>query len=398
MTNTHAATADSQTGPQAELTEQQLMIRDTVHRIAEEHFKPNAARADRERRPPVENLKVLAKHGFTGTFIPEEYGGGGLGTLECALVFEQVARSCANTAILLGATDGSASHAILHLGSDEHKKRYLPRFATGDLVGGWGMSEPDGGSDVGAVKTRAVRDGSDYLLTGSKIWCSGAQLADVFVVIARLSDEPGMRGVGAVIIERGTPGFTIGEHLDLIGLRATGMAPLFFDRCRLPAENVLVQAGDMRRMFSFFDAERIVGNPSVCLGVAEAAFEGVVAYVKERKQFGRALADFQGLQWRLADMAIEIEAARAMLYRAARRVDAGRLDIWDASATKVYCNEMGVRVTNMAMQLAGAFGLSQEYPFERHFRDVRGMSIGYGTTEIHRNQIAQEILRGNYRF
>lgn len=205
-----------------------------------------------------------------------------------------------------------------------------------------------------------------------------------------------MKGVGAILVERGTPGFSIGNHLDLIGLRGTGMAELVFQDCRIPADQVLLAPGRMRELLAVLDADRIAGNPTICLGVAQAAFENIVTHVKERVQFGRPLADHQGLQWKLADMAMDIEAARALLYRAAARVDAGQPSIADTSITKAYVNQMAVRVTNEAMQLAGAYGLSQEYPYERHFRDVRGMSIGYGTVEIHKSSIAREVLAGRY--
>ena len=223
-------------------------------------------------------------------------------------------------------------------------------------------------------------------------------MADLFLVLVRLDPAPGMRGVGAVLVERGTPGFSIGKHLDLLGLRGTGMAELVFQDCRIPAANLLLPAGRMRDLLHVLDADRIVGNPPLCLGVAEAALENITQYLRERSQFGRPLADNQGLQWKLADMAIDVEAARALLYRAAARADQGNSSIADTSITKTYVNEMAVRVTNAAIQLAGAYGLSEDYPYERYFRDVRGMSIGYGTTEIHRSSIARELINGRYAF
>ncbi|MES2535027.1 MAG: acyl-CoA dehydrogenase family protein [Pseudomonadota bacterium] len=380
------------------LTEEQRLIRDTVRTLAREHFAPNAAAADRDRKPPIENIKVLAKHGYSGVFLPEQYGGSGLGLLETVLVVEQLARSCANTAMLFSCTDGATPRALMHLGTDEQKKRYLPQLAKGELFAAWSMSEANAGSDVGNVQTKAVRDGDHYVINGSKLWCTGAQVSDLFLVLVRLDAAPGLRGVGAVLVERGTPGFTVGKHLDLLGLRGTGMAELVFEDCRIPAGNLLLEAGRMRELFGVLDADRIVGNPPVCLGIAEAAFENIVQHLRDRTQFGRPLADNQGLQWKLADMAIDIEAARALLYRAAARVDQNDGSIVDTSITKTYVNQMAVRVTNEAMQLAGAYGLAEEYPYERHFRDARGMSIGYGTTEIHRSSIARELINGNYTF
>lgn len=378
------------------LSEEQRLIRDNVRALAREQFAPGAAAADRQYKPPVENVKVLAKHGYTGMFMPAEYGGSELGLLENVLVVEQIARYCANTAMLFSCTDGATPRAILGVGSEEQKLKYLPRIVKGELLTAWSMSESNAGSDVGNVQTRAVRTGDEFVINGSKLWCTAAQVSDLFLVLVRLDATPGMRGIGAVLVERGTPGFTIGKHLDLLGLRGTGMAELVFDNCKIPASNLFLPAGRMRELLGVLDADRISGNPPVCLGIAQAAFENIVMHVKERHQFGKPLADNQGLQWKLADMAMDIEAARALLYRAAARVDEGHPSIVDTSITKAYVNQMAVRVTNEAMQLAGAYGLSEEYPYERYFRDARGMSIGYGTVEIHRSSIAREIISGRY--
>lgn len=378
------------------LTEEQRLIRDNVRSLARERFAPGAAKSDKNYKPPVENIRVLAEHGYTGMFMPSEYGGSELGLLENVLVVEQLARYCANTAMLFSCTDGATPRAILGIGSDAHKQKYLPRIVKGELLTAWSMSESNAGSDVGNVQTRAVPDGDGYVINGSKLWCTAAQVADLFLVLVRVGLESGMKGVGVVLVERGTAGFTIGKHLDLLGLRGTGMAELVFDNCRIAGENLFLPAGRMRDLLSVLDADRITGNPPVCLGIAQSAFEHVVAHVKERQQFGKPLADNQGLQWKLADMAIDIEAARALLYRAAARVDEGHPSIVDTSITKAYVNQMAVRVTNEAMQLAGAYGLSEEYQYERNFRDARGMSIGYGTVEIHRSSIAREIIAGRY--
>jgi butyryl-CoA dehydrogenase len=378
------------------LSEEQRLIRDAVRTLARERFAPGAANADREHRPPVENIRTLAEHGYTGLFIPAAYGGAGLGLLENVLVTEQIARACANTAMLFSCTDGATPRAIVGLGSEEVKRRYLPRIVRGEVLTAWSMSESDAGSDVGNVQCRARREGDQLVIDGSKLWCTAAQVADLFLVLVRIGLEPGMRGIGAVLVERGTPGLTVGRHLDLLGLRGTGMAELVFEDCRVPAQQLLLDAGRMRELFAVLDADRLSGNPTVCLGVAQSAFEAIVRHLRDRVQFGRPLAEQQGLQWKLADMAIDIEAARALLYRAAMRVDAGQASLADTSITKAYVNQMAVRVTNEAMQLAGAYGLSTEYSYERYFRDVRGMSIGYGTVEIHKSSIAREALADRY--
>jgi len=379
-----------------ELTEQQQMIRGTVRRLAEKHFRPKAAEVDRTRRPPVEHLKLLAEQGLVGLFLPEEYGGPGLTLLDIVLVVEEVARCCGNTAILVGCTEGAAARALYYLGNERQKREYLPKLRRGELILGFGMSEPNAGSDIGNIQCRATADGDHYVINGSKLWCTAAQVSDLFVVIVRLDPAPGLKGVGVILVPRGAPGFTIGKHLELMGFRGSGMAELVFDNCRVPAENLMLPAGRMRELLSVFNADRIATNPPICLGIAQAAFEAAVKYTQERVQSGRPIAQNQGIQWRLADMAIDLEAARALLYRAAARVEAGTALAIDASITKVFTNEASRRVTDQALQLFGAYGLSEEFPMERMLRDVRTMSIGYGTTEIQRNTIAHEILAGRY--
>jgi butyryl-CoA dehydrogenase len=379
-----------------ELTEQQRLIRASVREIAEKHFKPKAQEVDRTRRPPVENLKILAENGFSGVFIPEQYGGPGLGLLEIVLIVEQVARCCANTAILIGCTDGATPRAIFHLGTEKQKRELLPRIVRGELPCAWGMSEPNAGSDIASLQCRAVLDGDSYVINGNKLWCSCAQVSDLFLVLVRFDGIPGMKGVGALLVPRDAPGFSVGKHIDLLGFRGTGMAELVFENCRVPRENLILPAGRMRSLLEVFNSDRIATNPPICLGVAQAAFEAAVDYAKQRVQFGKPIAEQQGIQWKLADMAIDLEAGRALLYRAAARVDNGTPSAIDASITKTFVNEMSRRVTDQAMQIFGTIGLSEELPMQRMVRDVRGMSLGYGTTEIHRNLIAKEILDGRY--
>lgn len=379
-----------------QLTEQQRLIRDSVRKLAKEQFAPGAAQADRHHEPPIGNLQSLIENGFTGLFIPESYGGQGLGVTEMALVYQEIARACANTAMLYSLTDGAATRCLIDAGTPAQKEKYLPRLVRGDRRMAWSMSEPDAGSDLGAIRTRAIENGDHFILNGSKTWCSCAQLADSFVVFVRIGDEPGIRGVGALIVERDTPGFDIGEHIELIGLRATGMAPLFFHDTPVPRENLLLAPGQMKQLLRTFDADRIGGNPSICVGVASASVGAIVQYLKERRQFGQALADFQGLQWQVADLVIQLEAAKSLLHGATRELDAGRHSVIDVSITKTFINEAAMEITNRCMQLAGAYGLAAEYPFERAFRDVRGMAIGYGTTEVMRSNIAREVFQGRY--
>jgi alkylation response protein AidB-like acyl-CoA dehydrogenase len=379
---------------EAELSDEQRIMVQTARQLGEDKFRPIAAKWDRDGEAPVANLDVLAENGFLGMCVPEAYGGPGASTLDLVLVLEQISRSCANTGMLMGCADGCTPRAILSLGSEDQKRRYLPGIVTGQWLPAWGMSEPNAGSDVGSITTRAVSDGETYLINGAKLWCTGALACNLFLVFARMNDAKGLGAVGAVLVERGTPGFSIGKHIECMGLRGTGMAELVFEDCRVPKTNLLLPPGEMKSLLTVFNADRIATNPPICLGAAAAAYDLAVNHLSERKQFGRRLADFQGLQWRLADMAIDIEAGRTLLWQAARRVDAGTLRAYDASITKTFINEMSVRVTNGAIQMLGASGYSKEFAAERHFRDVRGLSIGYGTTEIQRNMIAQDVLAG----
>lgn len=379
------------------LTDEQRSIKDAVRRIATEKFAPRAAHWDSTYTPPVENLKVLADNGFTGICFPEEFGGSALGVFENVLIFEEISRACANTAMLLNVTEGASARLIQGLGTPEQQRRYLPKMAKAELLAAWSMSEPNAGSDLGNVRTKAVLEGDQYVVNGSKLWCTAAQVADLFIVFVRVGDAPGLKGVGAILMDKGTVGLTIGKHLDLVGLRGTGMAELVFENAHVPAENLILAPGRMKDLFSLMASDRIAGNPPIALGIAQAAFTAAVQHVRDRSQFGKPLIDNQGLQWKLADMATDIETARALIYNAAVRTDLnGSVPIYETSMAKIVANEMAVRVTNQAIQLGGSFGLSNEYPFERHFRDARGLSIGYGTTEIHRNSIARDIVSGAY--
>lgn len=375
-----------------ELTHEQQQIFDSVRTLAQKEFAPNAASVDKNLTPPTNNIEQLARNGFIGIYIPEEYGGSGLGTLEQVLITQAVGQACANTAMLLSCTDGATTRTILQLGTEEQRKKYLPLLATGKYLAAWSMSESDAGSDVGNIKCKAKKTGSSYTLNGSKLWCTGAQVANLFLVWVRLSDEAGMNGVGAVLVDRDTPGFSIGAHLDLIGLRGTGMAELVFEDCIVPEENLIVAAGGIKKLLHALDFDRVAGNPPISLGLAEAATELIVKHLNERVQFNKRLGTFQGIQWKLADMLIALEASRALLYRAAARLDAGIGTQSDVSMTKVFVNEAAIRITSDAMHLAGAYGLSCEYAYERFFRDARGMAVGYGTPEIHRNSIARSKL------
>jgi butyryl-CoA dehydrogenase len=377
-----------------QLTAAQRMLKQTAHRVVERELRPRAARWDREDAFPWENIPILAEVGFLGITLPREYGGGGGTTLDAVLVMEEISRACPPSAFLVSCQTGFGPKAIALYGSEEQRQRYLPPVMRGELLMGWAMTEPGAGSDIGSIQTTAVRDGDQYVLRGQKTFISLAHAAHAFFVIARIGNTPGLDGLGALIVPKDTPGFVVGTKLRTLGLRGTGMGELFFDQCAVPAENLVIPPGGFRQVLQIMSGERVVSNPPVSLGIAQAALEASIAYMQERVQFGQRLADFQGLRWMLADMAIKLEAARLLVYRAAANAHDGLPTALEASMAKTLANEAAIEITNAALQIHGAYGYTTDLPLERMVRDARGLSIGDGTVQIQRNLIASQLLRG----
>ena len=370
-------------------------FRQDARKMAERAFAAKAAYWDEEEVYPAENLKVLADLGYLGIVIPEEYGGSGAPIIQGTLLLEEIARVCFNTALVAQVGINGPSRAITILGNEEQKKRWLPGCVRGENIFGIGISEPGAGSAMTDMITSATPDGDHIILNGQKCFCTGGHVATHIMVFARWGKTQGPRGIGALVVEKGTPGFEIGHPGPKMGGRGVAEVELFFDHCRVPVEN-LIMAGDpnstrsFKRLMSSFGPER-VGNAAMCLGVAQGAYELARSYSLERKQFGKPICEFQGIQWKVADMATQIHAARLMIYRAATNLVDGFPDPLEAAYAKLYANEMVQRVTNEALQIHGHYGFTREFPLERMVRDSRGFSLGGGTTEILRNTIAAMV-------
>lgn len=370
-------------------------FRQEVRKFAEKAFREKAAYWDEEEAFPQENRDLLAKLGYLGLVIPEEYGGSGAPVIQATVLLEEVARVCFNTALICQLALNGPSRAIEVLASAEQKRRWLPKCATGEHMFAIGISEPGAGSGMTDMTTSVTPEGDHYLLKGQKAFCTGGHLATHILVFARFGKSEGPRGIGALIVEKGTPGFEIGHPARKMGGRGMPEVELYFDNCRIPKEDVIL-AGDpastksFKVLMSSFGPER-VGNAAMCLGVAQGAFEIAKAYSEERQQFGRPICEFQGIQWKIADMATQIHASRLMIYRAATHLKNGFPDPLDATIAKLYANEMVQRVTNEALQIHGHYGYTREFPLERMVRDARGFALGGGTAEILRNTIAAMV-------
>ncbi|MGQ0502034.1 MAG: acyl-CoA dehydrogenase family protein [Panacagrimonas sp.] len=370
-------------------------FRQDVRRTAERAFSAKAAYWDEQEEYPLENRELLAKLGYLGLVIPEEYGGVGAPVIQGTIMLEEIARVCFNTALIAQLALNGPARAIAILGSEEQKRRWLPGCVSGQNLFAIGISEPGAGSAMTDMITSATPDGDHIVLNGQKGFCTSGHLATHIFVFARWGKTQGPRGIGALVVEKGTPGFEIGHPGPKMGGRGVAEVELFFDHCRVPVEN-LIRAGDpnstrsFKRLMSSFGPER-VGNAAMCLGVAQGAYELARSYSLERKQFGKPICEFQGIQWKVADMATQIHAARLMIYRAATNLVDGFPDPLEAAYAKLYANEMVQRVTNEALQIHGHYGFTREFPLERMVRDCRGFALGGGTTEILRNTIAAMV-------
>jgi alkylation response protein AidB-like acyl-CoA dehydrogenase len=372
-----------------QLTPEQRDLQQLVRGIAQKQIKPLAARWDRSHAFPWESIGFLSSAGVLGLTIPEQYGGVGAGWFEAVLAIEEVARACYQTAMAVLGELGVQTQVIVHYGTEAHKERYLPPIARGELICAICMTEPDAGSDVGSIQTRAVASDGGYVLNGSKVLISRADVAGVFVTFVRFGETPGSRGIGAVLIDGGTPGLEVGPGEETLGGEL--LFPVYFRDLRVPEEAVLVKEHGFRKLMSAFNGQRCL-NAAISLGQAQGAFDEALAYVQSRRQFGQRLADFQGIQWQLADMAIELDAARLLIYRAACNAGAGLPDQVEAAKAKAFANETAIRVSNQAMQLFGGHGYLKSMPVERYVRGARFGALAGGTPQIQRNIIAASLV------
>jgi len=375
------------------LTEEQKMIKDLAHKIAEEKIRPVAAKYDISEEYPWDVIKVIGESDLFGLFIPEEYGGMGVNVMNLCLCTEELSRACGGIAVCYAAS-ALGTFPIVLFGNDEQKRKYLPDLAKGKKVAAFAVTEPEAGSDASAIKTMAKKEGDHYVLNGLKHFITNGGDAETYVVIAMTDKTKGARGASAFIVEKGTPGFTFGKKEDKFGIRASSTRELIFQDCKIPKENLLAKEGmgfivTMRT----FDMSR-PGVAAQALGIGQGALELAVKYAKQRQQFGKSISSFQGIQWMIADMATEIEAARALVYTTARMVDAGVKDLAKGSAmAKMYASDVAMKVTVDALQIFGGYGYMKDYPIEKYVRDAKITQIYEGTNQIQRGIIALQIIK-----
>lgn len=376
-----------------DLSADQQMLRTTVRRFVNERVMPNARAWDREERFPHEIVAELGELGLMGIALPPEYNGAGLGATEVAVVVEEVARGDGSLALTVASHNGLCSGHINLAGTAAQKERYLKPLAQGTALGAWGLTEPDSGSDAAGMRTTAVRDGHDWVLNGSKIFITQGNVADTYVILAVTDKSKGSRGITAFIVEKNAAGFSKRPIKEKLGMRSSDTALLSFDNVRVPDHQRLGEVGEgFINTLQILDRGRItIGALAVGLGCG--ALEAAKRYAMQRQQFGKPIAEFQAIQWKLADMATELDAARLLVMRAAWLHDQGKPFAKEASMAKLFASEAAMRATDEAVQIHGGYGYTSEFPVERHYRDAKLCTIGEGTSEIQRLVIARHILR-----
>jgi alkylation response protein AidB-like acyl-CoA dehydrogenase len=374
------------------LTDEQRALQDTVRRFAQNELPDIAREIEKnDESPSQEVMHRFAEMGLLGVNLPEEYGGGGMSHFEAVLVLEEVAKVSIGVAFPIFESCFGPSLAIAHHAPEEMRRRILPKVCSGDLVVAVSMSEPNAGSALTDLTTRARVEGGNVVLNGQKRWCSGAGHSGAYVVYCRMSDEPGAKGIGAVLVEKGTEGFSFGKREHHMGFRGVHSADMFFDNVVVPEENVIVPAGGFKKLMEAFDLERC-GNTTMSLACAQSAFDYVLDYVQEREQFGKPIVDFQAVQLHLAEMKMKCDAARLLLYRAVVNAESGLPSVGESSVAKCYANEITREVTGKAMQLMGGYGYSREYPIEQKLRDSWSWGIAGGAIDIQKTNIAAALV------
>ena len=377
-----------------DLTEEQKLLKQTIRDFAETQIAPGAAARDEAARFPTELIPKMAELGLFGIMIPQEYGGAGLDTLSAAIIGEELARVDAAIALIVASHNSLCAAHILNFGSEMQKQKYLPSLARGEKLGAWALTEPGSGSDAAALKTRATLEEEHWVLSGEKQFITQGSTAGVYVIMTSTEPSQGKRGISAFIAESGTAGLRVGKIENKLGVRASDTVALQIEDARVPKANLLGQLNG-----SFDDVLKVlqggrVGIGAMAVGIAQGAFEESIKYARMRKQFGKPIAEFEAIQWMLAEMATEIDAARLLVYRAAQLKDRGMAFVTAASEAKLYAAETAMRSTTKAIQIHGGYGYIKDYPVERYFRDAKICEIGEGTSEIQRMIIAKELLRG----
>jgi alkylation response protein AidB-like acyl-CoA dehydrogenase len=376
-----------------QLSEEQEQLRRSVREFAEREILPNVMKWDEAGEFPLATIKELGKLGLMGVVFPGDVGGAGMGYVEYVTAIEELSRVDGSVGIIVAAHTSLCANHIFLAGNEQQRRKYLPRLASGEFIGAWGLTEPGSGSDAGSARMSAVRNKHGWVLNGTKTFCTNGHYADVLVVIAVTDRAAHTHGLSAFIVEKGTKGFRPGKKENKLGLRASDTAELIFEDCLIPPESLVGAEGN-----GFIDAMRVLdgGRISIAalsLGMAQGAYEAALNYSKQRKQFGRAISDFQAIQWKLADMATEIDAARLLTLRAASMKDAGMKTTLESSMAKLYASEVAVKCANEGVQIHGGYGFIKDYPAEKFYRDVKLCTIGEGTSEIQRMVIARQILK-----
>jgi butyryl-CoA dehydrogenase len=377
------------------LSEDQLALRDLARKIADEKIRPVAAKYDRDGTFPWDIVKVFADAGLFGIIVPEQYGGLGMGVFELAIVTEELSKACGGITLALAAS-ALGTFPVLLSASEEQKQRYLPDLAAGKYLAAFGLTEPNAGSDAGSMRTRAVRDGEDYVLNGSKIFITNGGVAHLYTIIAVTDPAKGSRGTTAFMVQDDYPGFKVGKHEDKMGIRASATNEIIFEDCRVPAINRIGREGE-----GFIVAMKTLdksrpGVASQALGIAQGAFDLAVEYAKHRLQFGHPIISLQAIQFMLADMATSIESARALLYATSRYIDSGAgksIGMYSAMS-KLLASDVAMKVTTDAVQIFGGYGYMRDYPIEKYMRDAKITQIYEGTNQIQRQVIGNAIVKG----
>ena len=377
-----------------DLTEEQLMVREMTRAFVEKEVEPIASRLDREGTYPAELVKRLGELGLMGMSVPQEYGGPGMDFVSGVVAMEEISKAWASLAVAMSVQNSLVCAPIVRFGTEVQKEQYLAPSARGERLGCYALTEPGSGSDAGSIQTRAKKDGNDFVLNGNKVFTTGGNRADLAIVYAVTDPGQGKRGISAFIVETNSPGFVAGKLEDKLGLRSSDTASLLFEDCRVPRQNLLGTEGEgFRIALATLDGGRI-GIAAQALGIAQGCLEESVAYAQQRRQFGRAIAEFEAIQWMLADMATEIDAARLLTYRAAWLAQQGRTFTTEAAMSKLFASEAANRAAYKAVQIFGGYGYTKEFNVERFFRDARITTLYEGTSEIQRLVIARHLLYG----
>jgi alkylation response protein AidB-like acyl-CoA dehydrogenase len=376
-----------------EYTAEQLHLRKEVREFAEQEIAPHVMEWDEDQIFPLEAIRKLGKLGYMGAIFPENLGGSGLGYIEYSILIEELSRVDGSIGIIVAAHTSLCSNHIFKMGTEEQKRRYLPKLASGEWIGCWSLTEPEAGSDAAGTRTKAVLQDGCWVLNGSKTFTTNAHYADVCVAMALTDRAAAQHGISAFLIDKGTPGFRTGKKENKLGLRASATGEVIFESCRLGPEQLLgkLNAGFVDSLI-VLDGGR-VSIAALAIGMAQGAYDAALSYSKTRQQFGRPISEFQAIQHKLVDMAMELDAARLLNYRAAWMLDQGKRVTRESAMAKLFASEAAVRIANEAVQIHGGYGFIKDYPVEKFYRDVKLCTIGEGTSEIQRLVIARQLLK-----